>query len=159
MTRLGDILRSLAGKADGAEGRLDALDEGLSAATSGKVLWEGSLWPNGGQTAKLSERVTAQPHGIVLVYCGYNTDTWDWTNTNISTEYIPKALLLRWFELGFERMSVTTLLLRNSAMIPKTVFVYDNKVVGISANDLSSYNSNGNNVDNRWFALRFVIGV
>lgn len=159
MTRLGDILRSLADKASGADERLDALDDGLSAATSGKVLWEGALWPDDTQAATLSERATAQPHGVVLVYCGYDPSSNTWTNTNLAMEYVPKALMLRWFELGFQRVGVTTLMLRSGAMVPKTVYVYDDKVTGHTANQYTSYGSNGNTVNNRWFALRFVIGV
>lgn len=159
MTRLGDILRSLADKADGHDEQLGALESGLSAATAGKVLWEGALWPDDTQTATLSERATAQPHGVVLVYCGYDPGTSAFTNTNLALEFVPKALMARWFELGFQRVGITTLMLRSGAMVPKTVYVHDDKVTGHAANQYTSYGSNGNTVNNRNFALRFVIGV
>lgn len=138
MTRLGDILRSLADKADGAEGRLDALEALLKT----KVLWSGEAYMHGDQTVNLSEAVSKQQHGIVLVWSPYST------GYNWNYNFIPKLHAEAKAGKGVFCPIVSSF----SSVGGKYVYVSDTDIKG-NAGNTGSANPVGS------YCLYYVLGV
>ena len=122
-----------------------------------KVLWGGSgtagMYMTAGHTATLSEKVSEQASGIVLVFCYYNgaSDTdWGWI-----TRFVPKIMVElapgagHTFELTNGKFgSVGT----------KYLYINDNSIVGHADNNLTGTGS-GITYANNKFVLRYVLGV
>lgn len=156
MTRLGDILRSLADKADGAEGRLDALEgslAGLSALPQNKVLWKGALYMKSSHTARLSEKVSGQRHGIVLVWSQY--DNGSPTYCELSFFFVPKWLVAQ--TVGSHGVNCGHV--GYDANMAKYVYVHDDRVVGRDCNAEASNSTGGATFKNSRFVLVAVVGV
>ena len=119
------------------------------------------LWVNNGlymgdtQTANLSENVTDQNNGIVLVFC-----EWDITNNRragwgYDTFFIPKSIVIPNINIGWDGVGMDFQMFRNNApRAYKYLYVYNNKIVGNAGNVQTI-----NNVDNRNKVLIAVIGV
>lgn len=120
------------------------------------VLWGGDLSSGMYMTAAheitLKEAVSAQRHGIVLVFCAYNGTG----ETNYSWEsfFVPKQLVAlstagHTFVLGRGKFTYIG---------TKYLYIYDTKIVGHADNNLTGSN-NGITYANNKFVLRYVIGV
>lgn len=121
-----------------------------------KCLWGGDLtsgmYMTEGHTIKLSEAVSAQPHGIVLVFSAYN-GTED-TNYSWQSFFVPKQLVAlstsgHTFTLGRGRFTYTG---------TKYLYINDTSISGHADNDATGA-SNGITYANNKFVLRYVIGV
>lgn len=121
-----------------------------------KLLWGGDLtsgmYMTAGHTATLTEAVSAQPHGIVLVFSAYESAT-D-TNYGWQCFFVPKQLVAlstsgHTFELSRSKYT------RKGT---KYLYIYDTHIVGHDDNNLSG-TSNGITYANNKFVLRYVIGV
>lgn len=121
-----------------------------------KVLWGGDLtsgmYMTAGHTANLSEAVSAQRHGIVLVFSAYESST----DTNYSWQcfFVPKQLVAlstsgHTFVLGRGKFSRTG---------TKYLYIYDTYITGHADNNLTG-TANGITYANNKFVLRYVIGV
>lgn len=118
-----------------------------------KVLWDDYLYMNGSQTANLSENISDQPNGIVLVFCAYSDGElhdWDWC-----THFVPKRIV----ELkpgGGHDFNFNT---SNYAHIgSKYLYINDDHITG-HANNTASGSNNGVTYNNTYWVLRYVIGV
>lgn len=121
-----------------------------------KMLWGGDLtsgmYMTGGHTANLLEPVSAQPHGIILVFSAYNGA--DDTNYSWQCFFVPKALVKastsgHTFVLSRGKYSYTG---------TKYLYIYDTYIKGHDDNNLSG-TANGVTYANNKFVLRYVIGV
>lgn len=121
-----------------------------------KFLWGGDLtsgmYMTEGHTINLTEAVSAQPHGIILVFCAYN-GTSD-TNYSWQSFFVPKQLVAtstsgHTFVLGRGKFSYTG---------TKYLYIYDTYISGHADNNLTG-TSNGITYANNKFVLRYVIGV
>lgn len=121
-----------------------------------KFLWGGDLtsgmYMTEGHTINLTEAVSAQPHGIVLVFSAYNGAS----DTNYSWEcfFVPKILVAEstsghTFILGRGKFTYTG---------TKYLYIYDTYISGHADNNLTG-TSNGITYANNKFVLRYVIGV
>ena len=121
-----------------------------------KLLWGGDLtsgmYMTEGHTATLTEAVSAQPHGIVLVFCAYNGTS----DTNYSWQcfFVPKQLVSlstsgHTFTLGRGKFTYTG---------TKYLYINDTSISGHADNSLTG-TSNGITYTNNKFVLRYVIGV
>lgn len=134
----------------------------LTPSASNKVyhdqhlLWgenlSGGMYMTSGHTATLTEPVSAQPHGIVLVFSAYESPS----DTNYSWQcfFVPKQLVAlstsgHTFELSRGKFT------RKGT---KYLYIYDDRIVGHDDNNLSG-TANGITYANNKFVLRYVIGV
>lgn len=121
-----------------------------------KVLWGGDMtsgmYMTGGHTANLTETVSSQPHGIVLVFSYYN-GTSD-TNFNWQCFFVPKQLV----SLSSSGHTFTLGRGKFSAVATKYLYIYDNRIVGHDDNNATG-TENGITYANNKFVLRYVIGV
>lgn len=121
-----------------------------------KLLWGGDLtsgmYMTAGHTASLTEAVSAQPNGIVLVFCAYNGT--DDTNYSWESYFVPKKLV------SLSTSGHTFILGRGKFTYTGTKYLYinDTSITGHADNSLTGTN-NGITYANNKFVLRYVIGV
>lgn len=110
-----------------------------------KILWQGAWFMNQNQSAKLSQKVSEQKNGIVLVFSGYNGGGVA-RNWNHTCHFIPKAFL-QFFNGGgvFIPMGGT-----DGVTGFKYIYIYDDRLEG---------NANNENGDNTSYVLSQVIGI
>ena len=116
-----------------------------------KVLWTGSYLMTSGHTASLSERVTEQRHGIVLVWSGYTAGTvrdYDW-----QYNFIPK-----WQVTDNPGGGVDFLLVSGTNIGRKYVYIGDDSLYG-NADNGANKTYGDVSFANGAFVLRAVIGV
>lgn len=120
-----------------------------------KTLWSGSYFLNDSQTVTLSEAISAQPNGIVLVWSYYSDGASE--NSNFSTYFIPKHFVSLHGGRG-----ISIFISNSSASIVATKYVYvsDTQLTGHSNNNAAAASkSSGVTISPRYFVLRYVIGV
>lgn len=121
-----------------------------------KILWgedlTSGMYMTAGHTANLTEAVSAQRHGIVLVFSAYNGA--DDTNYSWECFFVPKQLVAlstsgHTFILGRGKFTYTG---------TKYLYIHDTYIKGHDDNNLTGTN-NGITYANNKFVLRYVIGV
>ena len=136
------------------EERLTATEEFVHRES--KILWgedlTSGMYMTAGDTINLVEAVSAQKHGIVLVFCIYNGT--DDTNHNWQSFFVPKQLVAlstsaHTFVLGSGKFTYTG---------TKYLYINDTSISGHDDNNLTGSN-NGITYANDKFVLRYVIGV
>lgn len=121
-----------------------------------KLLWGGDLtsgmYMTAGHTINLTEAVSAQPNGIVLVFCAYNGA--DDTNYSWESFFVPKQLV------ALSTSGHTFVLGRGKFTYIGTKYLYikDTSITGHDDNKLAGSN-NGITYANNKFVLRYVIGI
>ena len=121
------------------------------------LLWSGGLFMHGTQTIKLSESISSQPSGIVLVWSYYTTSAqnYDWHYT-----YIPKSHVLSYggtgsgINCGLWGANSTF-----NVVSSKYVYVTNTEITGHENNTASGTGSSGIKYDNSKFVLRYVFGI
>lgn len=122
---------------------------------SNKVLWSGAMLMNASQTAILSEPVSAQANGIVLVFCGYNPNEGSLQPYNWSHFYIPKEDISYNGTTGHTFFMMFNMF---SRVAFKYIYIGDTRVTG-NDNNVKSGASSGISFSNSWFVMRHIIGV
>lgn len=119
-----------------------------------KILWQDVAFMHENQTARLSEAVSEQNNGIILIFSGYDTGSWQPLNSNWISYFISKKEVElipgsghTFFMGGIEGVSGL-----------KYLYIYDTEIVGHSINDYSFTNDYGKYECNH-FVLRYVIGI
>lgn len=130
---------------------------GLSARNYGvnKVLWSGVYYMAENQTATLSEAVSAQPHGIVLVWAPYINGAA--AGYGYSYNFIPKEHAALRSAGGIDIPLFRSASFSKAAI--KYVFVKDTTIEGYSTNKNTGTGSAGITYDNSYWVLVRVIGV
>lgn len=114
-----------------------------------KVLWAGEAFMSADQTVTLSEAVSAQPHGIFLVWGIYENGNVQ--NHGRSCHFIPKSMIDTSFDLPLHRANFT----QNGV---KYLVLTNTAIYGDNVN--TSYGTyNGITYANGYWALTRVIGV
>lgn len=119
-----------------------------------KVLWQGSHYMNASQTANLSEAISAQPNGIVLVFSLYRDGSA--VDASFNTFFISKKEV----EL-LPGAPHTFFMMINSGFSvigAKYLYISDTTITGHDTNSTSGTNNNLT-FNNNSFVLRYVIGV
>lgn len=120
-----------------------------------KILWSGAYYMNDTQTATLSESVSSQPNGIVLIWSYYVDSAAD--NSNFRPFFIPKQFVSSHNGKGIS-MFLTNAGLTVAAS--KYVYVSDTKLTGHSNNgSAAAAKTCGITSTPKQFILRYVIGV
>lgn len=120
---------------------------------SGKLLWSGSWYMNETQTAELSETVSAQRTGIVLVFSLYDAETSTYKNQEMFEFFIPKYSIAK--HNGNGRNFNLCGMFGNSV---KYLYLHDDKIVGHDKNS-TTMTVGGIEYNNKRYVLRYVIGV
>ena len=122
---------------------------GISSNRPLKTLWSGAWYMQNGQTATLTDKVTNQLNGIVLVWSKYSGGPKDY---EWNCFFIPKEMVGKHPGHGYSLMCIGNW--------PSYKYIYVNKqsITGNAAN--SSNNSiNDVNYDSKNHVLRYVFGV
>ena len=119
----------------------------------GKVLWPGASWMAASSTATLSEKVSEQRHGIVLVFSEYKDSAvqeYGWHHFFVSKVWVA----------DHDGVGSNFLLSANNfgAICNKYLYITDQKITGNDNNKAYGTN-NGITYDNRRYMLRYVLGV
>lgn len=118
------------------------------------ILWGGgAIWPNASQTATFSQPVSKQPHGIVLVFRGYNSavQNGDWHSFFISKHEVAGH--------GGQGHSFFLSHTPLSMLATKYIYVSDSKLTGHDNNSKSETTSDGITYRNNRYVLQYVLGV
>ena len=120
---------------------------------SGGILWSGSWWMTSAHTAKLSQLVSEQKNGIILVFSQF-TD-----NAVNNSSFHHRVIHKDWVAAHpghAECVQLTTSDLNLFAT--KYLYIHDDKIVGHDNNSKSGTGASGITYDNSGFILRYVIG-
>ena len=121
-----------------------------------KVLWSGASYMFASQTANLSEAISAQPNGIVLVFSRYIDGAVN--NSTFSTHFVSKYQVAAFPGGG----GYTFFLVNNAAFTvvgAKYLKITDTQIIGHDDNSTTESVTNGISHTNKGFVLRYVIGV
>lgn len=119
----------------------------------GKILWTGGYYMTETHKIALSETVSAQPSGIVLVFSRYNDGAAQ--DTNFHHFFIPKAFITE--KSGFGN---TFIMAANKFQLIATKYLYVNNThITGHADNSATGTANGITYNNAGFVLRYVIGV
>ena len=118
-----------------------------------KVLWSGSWYMTAGHVANLTEKITEQMYGAVLVFSRYENGAV--ADNNFQFFYVPKAFISQ-----FKGYGCSFLLTANKfgAVATKYLYINDNYITGHADNNLTG-TTNGITFNNSAFVMRYVIGV
>lgn len=124
---------------------VSAINEVNTNMSTNKVLWTGGYYMTENHTIQLSETVSSQKNGIVLVWSAYINGSAHDSNFNFT--FIPKH-----FVTLFSGKGVTTLMsgTEKGNLASKYVYIHDDRITGNSTNNKSGAEN---------FVLRYVIGV
>lgn len=136
--------------------RIWSRDGGLSGANYGqnKVLWSGNLYMKEDAAITLSANVSAQPHGISLIFSAYDVANNAPVNSSWNSFFVPKYAVANDSGGGF-----SFILERGGKFYKKYLYINNNEIRGHSVNNNSAFSLHGQTVDNRNMVLRYVIGV
>lgn len=118
-----------------------------------KVLATTASYMNETQTVTLSEAVSAQPNGVVLVWSWYASGAKDYEWTYF---FVPKHHPNISSGGGIEMFSIDS---SGGTHMAKYVYVTDTQVKGNSRNSSGGKTLGGLSVNNGYWVLRYVIGV
>lgn len=136
------------------ESRFQGIESDIDLLKTNKVLWSGGWYMQASQTATLSEAVSAQPHGIWLVFSWYDTSEWAPYDGGWNCHFVPK-----WLVQNYEGKNINASLVdTGSNHMAKTLYVHDTKIVGSDEN-IGTYDRSGITTDRSEWVLRAVIGV
>ncbi len=116
-----------------------------------KILWDNYMYMNSSQKAYLSEKISEQTNGIVLVFCAYSNGKPQ--NWNTTCRFIPKEKA-RLFNGTGELITMGGL---EGISGYKYLYIYDDRIEGNDKNQQSI--SNGITYNNSDYVLRYIIGV
>ena len=126
-----------------------------TATGRNKILWSGEYYMSDTQTAILSEAISAQPHGIVLIWSYYKDGASD--DSAFNSFFIPKQFVASHAGKGMS-MFLTTGTMESAAT--KYIYVLDTSLKGHSNNNAASAaKSCGITSTPTSFVLRYIIGV
>ena len=122
----------------------------------GKILWTGGMYMTEGHKITLSEKVSAQPSGIVLVFSRYANGAV--ADTNFNSFFISKALVAAKPGVGHLLSMAATPTFE--IMAAKYLYINDETIAGHANNSAAGTSSTtGITYNNSAFVLRYVIGV
>ena len=129
--------------------------QGIEFTGANKVLWTGASLMNASDTITLSEAISSQANGIVLVWGFYQNG--EVQNGNFNSYFIPKFMVEQYNATGHIMFMTTA---TGNYASSKALYIKDTEINGISYNDRASVTTNASiKVSPQNFALCRVIGV
>lgn len=135
-------------KAEGIEFALP-----LYSSHPGKVLWSGTWYMTAGHVANLTEKVTEQVSGIVLVFGRYEGGAV--ADNNFQFFFVPKAFINLFKGYGCSFVLAAN---KFGAVATKYLYINDAYITGHADNNVAG-TVNGITFNNAGFVMRYVIGV
>lgn len=120
-----------------------------------RVLWSGSYYMTAGQTATLSQKISDQPNGIVLVFSRYSSG--EMRDYHFNSFFVHRNFVELMPGVGNTFMMTTDGSF--SVMATKYLYIHDDKIVGNDINSATGTGTSGVKYENNGFVLRYVIGV
>lgn len=118
------------------------------------VLWNGTaLWPSDQHTCNFSKPVSQQPHGILLVFRGYDGNA---LNADWHTFFVSKKEINSHQGQGHSFFLVHT---PGTNFATKYIYIYDSYLRGHANNNQTGTGSNGVKYANNKYALQYVLGI
>ena len=135
-------------------------DWSIVYAGQGKILWSGTTPLSDTNTITLSEAITAQQNGIVVVFNPYTASSGTALTYGFNCHYIPKQLLTAVVPSINAVLGVTVTMAEGKFASTATKFlrITDTTING-TADNTATGTANGITYNNNRFALRYVIGV
>lgn len=127
----------------------------VETVIAGRILWSGDAYMSGSQQADLSELISDQPSGIVLVFSRYSSGA-------VGDYHFNQFFVHKSFVAVHPGGGSTFLMTTDgtfSAMAAKYLYIHDDKIVGNDVNTETGTGTCGINYENNGFVLRYVIGV
>lgn len=121
----------------------------------GELLWEGCYYMSASQTVTLSEPVSKQRSGIVLVFSRYSSGVAQ--DYHFQTFFVPKYQISRHTGCGHTFMLTTDGTF--GLFAAKYLYINDTTIVGNDVNTAVGTGECGIKYTNNGFVLRYVIGV
>lgn len=121
----------------------------------GTLLWSGGYYMTAGHEITLSEAVSKQPSGIVLIWSGYTSG--EAVNQNWQMTFVPKWFVNKHSGNGIGTGLMTSTNQSTAGM--KYFYVYDTMIKGHDSNNATGTGSDGITYTNSYWVLRYVIGV
>ena len=122
-----------------------------------KILWTGGYVMAANQTATLSEAISDQTNGVVLVFSAYSTSTSSSQNYHWSTHFVPKTVVSVYG--GGGQTFIMTSSGTFDSFAAKYLYIHDNSIVGNDNNKATGTGACGIKYSNNLYVLRYVIGV
>ena len=123
---------------------------------NGRILWTGGYYMTEGHKITLSEKVSDQVSGIVIVFSRYTNGAA--ADTNFSCHYIPKALVAA--KPGVGHLLIMGATPTFELMAAKYLYINDETIAGHASNSLAGISTTtGITYANNAFVMRYVIGV
>lgn len=122
-----------------------------------KVLWSGAYYMQASHTVALSEAISSQANGIVLVFSAYTPSSSTVHNYHWSTHFIPKAMVSNYsgggqtFHMGSEG--------NFDVFAAKYLYISNTSIRGHDNNKATGTGASGIKYTNNSYVLRYVIGV
>ncbi len=141
--------------------KLVNVNEGLAKGNiretfQNKLLWSGERYPTANQTSVFQEPVSDQPHGILLVFSGYNTTNSNSINADWNTFFVSKREIAEHLGAGHGFLMSSTNLNR---VCQKYIYIDNTSLWGHDQNNKTGTGSSGASYTNNAFVLRYVFGV
>ena len=143
-----------------AFGKVSELTEGIEFALPlysshpGKVLWTGTWYMTAGHIAELSEKISEQMNGIVIVFSRIGDGVAQ--NDNFSCFFVPKYVVTQHPGLGLNFFMAHSSFEYVGA---KYLYINDQQIKGHGNNSLTGTGAVGIKFENNRFIMRYVIGV
>ena len=119
-----------------------------------KLLWSGASLGGASEVINLSENISKQPSGIVLIFCEYVNG--EAKNQAVNTVFIPKYYVTQKTGVGHNFMLCTP---NFGYFAAKYFYLDDEKLRGYANNEIDGTGACGIIYTNSRFCLRYVIGV
>ena len=119
----------------------------------GKILWTGGMYMTAGHTVNLSEKITDQLSGVVLVFSKYESGAV--ADNNFQFFFVPKTFINTFKGYGCNFVMAAN---RFGTVATKYLYINDAYITGHADNNLTG-TANGITFNNASFVLRYVIGV
>lgn len=144
------------GKVSEAENLLDiGIPVRFREGIESKLLWSGGYYMTADHTVQLSEAISKQPSGIVLVFSGFSAGATE--NHYIQSFFVPKYVVSAIPGGGHTFILSTNLL---NVVAAKYLYISDNTIKGADGNNATGTGTGSGIVyNNARFVLRYVIGV
>lgn len=120
----------------------------------GVILWSGGYYMTSGHTITLAEKVSAQQHGILLVFSEYYDG--EAKNVSFTTHFISKKIVATHSGCGHVFQMCNSNL---AYFATKYLYIHDGTITGHDNNSLTGTAASGIKYTNNRFVLRYVIGV
>ncbi len=120
------------------------------------VLWSGALYMSETHTINLTDNISNQNNGIVLVFSRYDNEVAEAKNEQIKEFFVPKAVVEthpgkgHCFDMATHKFT---------ALCSKYLYISDKSITGHADNKTAGTSSTGVTYNNNYFVLRYVIGV